>query len=75
MITCKQVTDRASDYVDTPPGLMSRISLRIHLIMCKHCRRYLHQLRISSRASAEIGKPEPPGDDEIDRLVERLKSD
>ncbi|MEX2488073.1 MAG: zf-HC2 domain-containing protein [Pseudomonadales bacterium] len=72
MITCKQVYETASDYMDTSSSLTTRIWLRLHLMMCKHCRRYVHQLRITSSATAHLDKPKIPEDEEIDRLVNKL---
>lgn len=74
MITCKDVCDTASDYLDTPPGLLTRLSLRMHLLICKHCRRYLRQLAMSNRAARKLQPSYEPGDEEIDRLIERLKN-
>lgn len=73
MITCKQVYRTASDYLDTPPGLITRLMLWLHLMMCKHCRRYVRQFRLSSQASGQLVRPDEPDDNEINRLVEQLR--
>ncbi|NJO35460.1 MAG: zf-HC2 domain-containing protein [Rhodospirillales bacterium] len=44
MLTCKEVTERASLYVDRELGLWARLQFRLHLIMCQHCRRYMEQI-------------------------------
>lgn len=44
MLTCKQVTERASLYVDRELGLWPRLQFRLHLMMCQHCRRYIEQI-------------------------------
>jgi predicted anti-sigma-YlaC factor YlaD len=45
MLSCKELTEIATDYLeqDLPRG--KRLSVRVHLWMCRHCRRYLDQMR------------------------------
>jgi hypothetical protein len=41
MLSCREVTERASDYLDRALPLRQRLAVRLHLFMCQHCRRYL----------------------------------
>lgn len=41
MMTCAQVAELARQHTDGPLPM----GMRVHLAMCKHCRRYLRQLR------------------------------
>ena len=72
MMTCKHVYEHASDYLDGPVSFAERLSLLVHLVICKHCRRYLGQLRLAVGLAARIPPEEEPGDAEIDALVQRL---
>ncbi len=46
MLTCRELAHRhASDYVDGQLGWRARLSVRFHLLICDHCRRFLAQLR------------------------------
>lgn len=46
MLKCKDVVTKADALVDGPPLTLSeRIALRMHLLMCHQCRRYVRQLR------------------------------
>ena len=48
MLKCKEVVDRADALVDgTPLSWRERFALRMHLLMCHHCRRYVRQLHAS----------------------------
>jgi anti-sigma factor RsiW len=47
MLSCKDVTRRASAYLDGDLGRWDRLRLLAHLAICKGCRRYLDQLRIT----------------------------
>ncbi len=44
MITCKEATRLISESMDGKLPLGRRIALRIHLLMCKLCPRFLHQM-------------------------------
>ena len=47
MLKCKDVVAKADALVDgTSLTMRERIALRMHLLMCHHCRRYVHQLRV-----------------------------
>ena len=74
MITCKDVSDSASDYLDSPTTFLQRLGFRFHLIMCVHCRRYVRQLSLTSGVAKQLYPVNEPTDEEIERLVEKLKS-
>ena len=73
MITCKDVSDTASDYLEGPTTFFQRLHLRLHLAICKHCRRYAKQLRLTSEVAQKISEPQEPTDAEIDSLIEKLR--
>lgn len=45
MLTCKEAAILLSDSLDMKLPLRQRVSLRIHLLMCKLCPRFERQLR------------------------------
>ena len=46
MLKCKHVVVKADALVDGAPlTKRERFALRLHLLMCHHCRRYVRQLR------------------------------
>lgn len=47
MLTCRDLTEDASAYLDGEVPPLRRARLRLHLMMCGNCRRYLAQLRQS----------------------------
>ena len=70
MLTCKDVSRTlASDELATA-GWRQRLSIRFHLLVCGHCRRYARQMRAIGDAARRIlgEKPRDPGS------RERLKS-
>ena len=71
-ITCKHVYEHASDYLDGPVSPWQRFLLFVHLVICKHCRRYIAQLKIVVGIAARIPPAEVPSEAEIDALARRL---
>jgi len=53
VLTCQEVTAKASLMVDGELGFRERIAVRIHLMMCVNCRRFARQFQalVSSMAS------------------------
>ena len=44
MLSCKDVANRASDYLDNQTDARLRWQIRLHLMMCSHCRRFMRHL-------------------------------
>jgi hypothetical protein len=45
MLSCKDVTYLASKSLDAPLTLRQRWGMRLHLLFCRLCRRYVRNLR------------------------------
>ena len=73
MFTCRDVSDKASDYLEGPTTFMQRLHFQLHLIICVHCRRYFRQLRLTSAVAGQISELTEPSDEEIESLVRRLQ--
>jgi hypothetical protein len=72
MLRCKEVTRlHASDEIAGAP-LGTRLGVRMHLLLCHHCRRYVRELAsIGSavRALYRTGSSDPARDE---ALIERI---
>lgn len=44
MLNCQEASRLASSRMDAPLTLTSRIALSMHLMMCRHCRRFARQI-------------------------------
>lgn len=44
MLTCKQLSERATDYLENAVTTRQRLSIGMHLLLCKHCRAYVDQM-------------------------------
>ena len=77
MISCQEAARLSSEAQDRSLTLSERISLRFHLLRCKLCTRYAHQLKFLVEACARVAE-EPNSDAELsdtarDRIRDRLK--
>lgn len=45
MLTCQEVTEVVTDYLEGRQSLMQRLRFQVHLGMCRHCRAYLKQMK------------------------------
>ncbi|WP_348719586.1 zf-HC2 domain-containing protein [uncultured Alcanivorax sp.] len=71
MLKCKHVTEKADALVDgSALSRRERLALRLHLMMCQNCRRYVRQLR------ALLGflprKEEPLEDARTEAILKKL---
>ncbi len=45
MLTCKELTELVTDYLEGRQSFLQRMRFEAHLGMCRHCRAYLRQMR------------------------------
>lgn len=45
MLTCREVTERANQYLDRELGFWSTMEVRMHLLACRYCRGFMKQMR------------------------------
>lgn len=66
MLTCRDLSEIATDYLEGDLGLRQRTAIQLHLLMCKHCRRYVDQLAKTVALLRASAQSEAPGDDLLD---------
>lgn len=72
MLTCRDVAERSTDYVERALPFGERVGMWMHLAMCKHCRAYLEQYR---QTIATLGRlpDEPPSAECRAELMQRFR--
>lgn len=66
---CRNIAESASDYLDGQLPWRRRLVVRIHLIICGVCRRYVTQMRLTVDLLKRSGLADAPGrDDDARRL-------
>lgn len=59
MLSCREITELATAYTEGALSFTDRWSVRLHLAMCGHCRRYVKQLRLTVSALGRVPRPAP----------------
>lgn len=62
MLTCRDVTSKATDYAEGALPWTMRLQIRFHLMMCWMCRRYLAQLELTRRALRHLAGRDTPAE-------------
>ncbi|MGH7216902.1 MAG: zf-HC2 domain-containing protein [Nitrospiraceae bacterium] len=70
-LTCRDVTDRASEYLDDRLPIMTKVRVGAHLAACAHCRAYIKQIDLVSSALRSLPKLYPSPLNRL-RLSERF---
>lgn len=72
MLSCKQVVDDAEHLLAGEVSLRRRLAIRLHLLICVHCRRYLRQLQLLLAALPHLrGRARP---EQVDAVMARLRA-
>ncbi|KZY31724.1 hypothetical protein A3754_24640 [Alcanivorax sp. HI0083] len=72
MLKCKHVVEKADALVDGAPlSKRERFALRLHLLICHHCRRYVRQLR-ALVTSLRRPPPETVSQEKVDAVLDKL---
>jgi len=73
MLTCKEITELVTAYAEGQLGFMDRLRFRLHISMCRNCRTYVRQLRVTAKALGKLPEPEIPPDLQAE-LLRRFES-
>ena len=60
MLTCKQLTEVMTDYLEGKMPFMQRLAFHMHVGMCKHCRAYLRSMRMTLKTLGTLPDVSPP---------------
>lgn len=58
MLRCREVAERASLLIDDELGPWQRFSMKLHLAMCRGCRAFIAQMRITRDLTRITSMPE-----------------
>ncbi|HEY5602272.1 MAG TPA: zf-HC2 domain-containing protein [Gammaproteobacteria bacterium] len=73
MLNCKDITKQASNYLDKELPYRARLQVRLHLLICVHCQRYINQLRTTIRTLGKLKKDIPVSEQVVDDIVNNLR--
>jgi len=73
VLSCQEVTARASELLDGELGWRERVAMRTHLLLCRHCRRFHRHLRALVHTLGRRREETPPVRPElVERVMTRI---
>jgi anti-sigma factor ChrR (cupin superfamily) len=57
MLSCREVAANADAIIQGEGPWHRRLSVRVHLLMCEHCRRFIAQYRRVTRLVTQVEAP------------------
>lgn len=73
MLTCQQLSELITDYVEGRMPFWQRVQLQMHLGMCRHCRAYLHQMKTTQKTLGKLPQESIP-EDMRNELLHRFRN-
>lgn len=73
MLKCREVVNSAGQYIDGEMNRRQRLAMKMHLLMCHHCRRYIRQQRALLKAIPFMHRQ--ASKDEVDKVMEHIDND
>ncbi len=72
MLKCKDVTRKIASDELAEAGWGERLGVRLHLLLCRHCRRYKEQLRSIGNAARNLWGSRSQDPPTLERLERRI---
>ncbi|MDA3889208.1 MAG: zf-HC2 domain-containing protein [Allgaiera sp.] len=73
MLRCDHVAEEASALIDGNLSWWHAQRLRMHLLMCKSCDRFVRQIRITKSLTEAVDDSTAPSDVTIDQILARAR--
>lgn len=64
MLSCREMSEQASELLESRAPRSQRAAAWLHLAMCRHCRRYFRQMRLTIDTLCHAGWSHPSVDPE-----------
>lgn len=74
MLKCREVTELVGADAVTRAPLSTRLAVRVHLLMCRHCRAYVRSLRHLAATARRLAMAEaPPSDARVGSILDAVQ--
>lgn len=70
MLKCRDVLALGSSYVDGAASSREKMALRMHLLICGHCRKFIRSLKLTRRTVEQM--PLPVSELQIQKVLARI---
>lgn len=74
MMNCEQVTRSVGDFLERKLRFRDRMEFLMHIAMCRGCRTYFEQMRLTIRGLSSLKQPVEAGPG-VDALLERYREE
>lgn len=74
MLSCKDITENANQYLEKDLPFFTRLKFKMHLKMCIHCQRYVEQLQTTIQLLGKMKQPFRTEDATVDNIVDSIKN-
>ncbi|TQV73671.1 hypothetical protein FLL45_12420 [Aliikangiella marina] len=71
--SCKEVAEQLSENMDKPVTGIRGLRLKLHLWVCRNCRRYHDQMELTSKTIALMGSNKQPSEAVKKDMMERFR--
>jgi hypothetical protein len=72
MPSCKEIATAVSSGEIESAGLWRRLAIRLHMLICKHCREYVRQIGLLGDTARRAADGEQPDADELSEIERRV---
>ena len=72
MLKCKEVTGLVATGSLENIGWMKKLEIRMHLMMCVHCRRYLSQIRAIGHGAQTLVRGQEADPEQLQRMEQEV---
>lgn len=72
MMSCRQITEAAGDFIERRLRISRRLHVMAHLAMCGGCRAYVTQIRLTLLGLRSL--PHPAGPAPSNELIEHFRA-
>ena len=72
MLTCRDLTEIVTDYVEGRMGVWDRLRFQLHIGMCSSCREYVRQMQVTRAVVGHV-PAQPIPDDVKEELIKRFR--
>jgi predicted anti-sigma-YlaC factor YlaD len=71
MFSCKDIHDRASQFVDGETSTLTKVGVLMHILMCGKCRLFIKQLRLTISSIRQLPDKQNTAQD-LDALADKI---
>ena len=75
MLTCRNIMEGGSDFIDGQMLSNKRIGFRIHLLLCSNCRRFMKNFRTTINYVKALPDRDQLSEEEINEIVQRIEQE